>query len=381
MRPSLWIFYTCILLLPDLYIWYCFLRKKKIGYVLLFFLPLFFALGVGVMMFFGHTSPFFCRIQFYIILLLSLPKAAFTGCSLISQLIGIWSKKGKRIGHFVSIGVAAVVMLLLIYACTFGMHGLVTQKQELVFEDLPASFDGYKIVQISDLHIGSYGRNSSFVQKVVDSVNSLKPDLIVFTGDLVNFKTEELETYVGVLSSLHAKDGVLSILGNHDYGTYAYYHDSVPSARECQRLMEMERKLGWNLLVDDCVIIRRGNDSIAVVGVGDIGKPPFKPLGDLKKATASLNPKTFTVLLSHDPSHWRMEVLPQTDIPLTLSGHTHAMQFRIGNFSPVKLMYDEWGGLYEENGQKLYVSTGLGGALPFRLGATPEINVLILKRK
>lgn len=170
-------------------------------------------------------------------------------------------------------------------------------------------------------------------------------------------------------------------MGNHDYGTYAYYHDSIHSAEECQRLIKIESDLGWNLLIDSNVIIQHGKDHIAVVGVGDIGKPPFKPLGDLKKATASLDSSTFCILLSHDPSHWRMEVLPQTDIPLTLSGHTHAMQFRIGDFSPVKWMYDEWGGLYEENGQKLFVSTGIGGAMPFRLGATPEINLLILKKK
>lgn len=381
MRASLLIIFASILLLPDLYIWLCFLRKKKAWQVLLFFLPLFFVIGVGVMMFLGHTSPIFSRILFYILLCLSLPKAIFMVGSILSQIIGKWSKKGKKVGHGISIGLAVIVMLLAVYGCSWGMKQLKTKEQELVFEDLPARFDGYRIVQISDLHVGSYGKSGSFVQKVVDSVNRLNPDLIVFTGDLVNIKSEEVEPYMEVLSTLHAKDGVLSILGNHDYGTYAYYKDSVRSAEECQRLMELERKLGWTLLVDSSVLIHRGKDCIAVVGVGDIGKPPFKPLGDLKKATASLDSSTFKVLLSHDPSHWRMEVLPQTDIPLTLSGHTHAMQFRVGDFSPVKWMYDEWGGLYEENGQKLYVSTGLGGALPFRLGATPEINVLILKRK
>jgi len=381
MRASLVIIFASLLLLPDFYIWFFFLRKKKIGWTLLFFLPLLYVMLVGILMFLGKNTPILSRLFFYILLCLSLPKAAFAVCDGISQIVGHWSKKGREIGLYISLGLAAIVMLTAIYACSFGMTKLEVKKQELTFNTLPPAFDGYRIVQISDFHIGSYNAGSNFVKRVVDSVNALNPDLIVFTGDLVNLRASEVTPFTDILSSLHAKDGVLSILGNHDYGTYAYYHDSIHSAEECQRLIDIERSLGWNLLIDSNVIIRRGNDSIAIVGVGDIGKPPFKPLGDLKKATASLNPKTFCILLSHDPSHWRMEVLPQTNIPLTLSGHTHAMQFRIGNFSPVKWMYDEWGGLYEEDGQKLFVSTGLGGAMPFRLGATPEINLLILKKK
>ncbi|MBR3578529.1 MAG: metallophosphoesterase [Bacteroidales bacterium] len=381
MRLSLIIIFASLLLIPDLYIWYFFLRKKKIGWVLLFFLPLIYTLLVGVLMFLGKNTPLLSRILFYIMLCLSLPKAIFTVGDIISQVIGHWSKKGRKIGLGISVALALVVFSAAVYSCTAGVKKLEVKEQELAFENLPSGFDGYRIVQISDLHIGSYNAGSDYVQRVVDSANALKPDLIVFTGDLVNIKSEEVQPFVEVLSSLKAKDGVISILGNHDYGTYAYYHDSIRSAEECQRLIKIERGLGWNLLIDSNVIIQHGKDYIAVVGVGDIGKPPFKPLGDLKKATASLDSSTFCILLSHDPSHWRMEVLPQTDIPLTLSGHTHAMQFRIGDFSPVKWMYDEWGGLYEENGQKLFVSTGIGGAMPFRLGATPEINLLILKKK
>lgn len=381
MRLSLIIIFASLLLIPDLYIWYFFLRKKKIGWVLLFFLPLIYTLLVGVLMFLGKNTPLLSRILFYIMLCLSLPKAIFTVGDIISQVVGHWSKKGRKIGLGISVALALVVFSAAVYSCTAGVKKLEVKEQELAFENLPSGFDGYRIVQISDLHIGSYNVGSDYVQRVVDSVNALHPDLIVFTGDLVNIRAEEVEPFADALSSLHAKDGVISILGNHDYGTYAYYHDSIRSAEECQRLIKIERDLGWNLLIDSNVIIQHGKDHIAVVGVGDIGKPPFKPLGDLKKATASLDSSTFCILLSHDPSHWRMEVLPQTHIPLTLSGHTHAMQFRIGDFSPVKWMYDEWGGLYEENGQKLFVSTGIGGAMPFRLGATPEINLLILKKK
>ena len=349
--------------------------------MLLFFLPLIYTLMVAALMFLGKNTPLLSRILFYVLLCLSLPKATFTVGDILSQVVGHWSKKGRKIGMGISIVLAVVVFSAAVYSCTAGVKKLEVKEQELAFENLPADFDGYRIVQISDLHIGSYNAGSDYVQRVVDSANALMPDLIVFTGDLVNIKSEEVQPFVEVLSSLKAKDGVLSILGNHDYGTYAYYHDSIRSAEECQRLIKIERGLGWNLLIDSNVIIQHGKDHIAVVGVGDIGKPPFKPLGDLKKATASLDSSTFCILLSHDPSHWRMEVLPQTNIPLTLSGHTHAMQFRIGDFSPVKWMYDEWGGLYEENGQKLFVSTGIGGAMPFRLGAIPEINLLILKKK
>ena len=254
MRLSLIIIFASLLLIPDLYIWYFFLRKKKIGWVLLFFLPLIYTLMVGVLMFLGKNTPLLSRILFYVLLCLSLPKATFTVGDIISQVIGHWSKKGRKIGMGISVALALVVFSAAVYSCTAGVKKLEVKEQELAFENLPAGFDGYRVVQISDLHIGSYNAGSDYVQRVVDSANALHPDLIVFTGDLVNIKSEEVQPFVEVLSSLKAKDGVLSILGNHDYGTYAYYHDSIRSAEECQRLIKIERDLGWNLLIDSNVI-------------------------------------------------------------------------------------------------------------------------------
>ncbi|MCQ2262677.1 MAG: metallophosphoesterase [Bacteroidales bacterium] len=380
MRPSLWLTFACILALPDLYIWFVYLRKKKLWKNILFFLPLIFVIIVAVLRPFGIVSAVLTKILFCLLLLLSLPKIAFAIGSFISIIIGIWSKNGRRVGECISLGLAGVVFLLMLYACTFGRMRMVEKEQQLTFSELPDAFDGYRIVQISDLHVGSYRDNSHFVKDLVQKINALHPDVIVFTGDLVNMKADEVEPFSDILSQLHAKDGVYSVLGNHDYGTYAHYKDPAGSARETAQLIANEKSLGWQLLIDEHRFVHRDSDSIAIIGVGDIGKPPLPPRGNLKKAINGLDDNTFEVLLSHDPSHWRMEVLQKTGIELMLSGHTHAMQFKVGNFSPVKWMYDEWGGLYEENGQKLFVSLGLGGSMPFRLGATPEINVLILKK-
>ena len=281
----------------------------------------------------------------------------------------------------VSLACTLVVFVVMIYGCTSGLKKLVVHEHTLTFSNLPQEFDGYRIVQISDLHVGTYGKDTSFVSRVVGEVMAQKPDLIVYTGDLVNSNANEVEPFISLLSSLSSPDGVLSIFGNHDYCYYNHHHQMEAIRREQEALKANERKLGWQLLLNEHRVIERDSSQIAIVGVENVGKPPFPHYGDITKAMNGLKDSTFVILLSHDPSHWRMEVLPDTDIPLTLSGHTHAMQFRIGRLTPVVMRYPEWGGLYEENGQQLFVSTGIGGGIPFRFGAWPEICVLTLKCK
>ncbi len=268
--------------------------------------------------------------------------------------------------------------LLMAYGFFFGWRHLIVRRATCTSPLLPKAFDGYKVLQLSDIHIGTYLRNRKFIDKLVRMVNEQHANLIVFTGDLVNVSADEVIPFQHALSQIKAPDGVYSIMGNHDYCEYV----PDPTKRTIEKnqtvLKYLEGKIGWKLLLNEHVLIRRGNSEIALIGVENISRPPFPDYGDLKKAMAGLPRGMFKILLSHDPSHWRRGVLRQTDIALTLSGHTHAGQMRVGRFSPSKAAYQEWGGKYVEGGSMLYVSTGIGGTVPFRLGAWPEINVITL---
>lgn len=215
---------------------------------------------------------------------------------------------------------------------------------------------------------------------MVDLVNAQKPDLIVFTGDLVNNRAAELDGFEEILSQLHATDGVYSILGNHDYGPYYRWKSKREQVNNLNDLKKRQADMGWILLNNEHTLLHRGNDSIALIGVENEGEPPFSQHGDLPKAQAGTN-GLFKLLLSHNPTHWRREVLPQSDIDLMLAGHTHAMQLAIGHHSPASWIYPEWGGMYMEDNRGLYVNVGMGFVgLPFRFGAWPEITVITLDK-
>ena len=245
---------------------------------------------------------------------------------------------------------------------------------------LPEAFDGYRIVQISDIHSGSYKHSPGIIEKMVKLTNEQQGDVIFFTGDLVNQRSIEVDQFVDVLSQLHAPDGVYSILGNHDYGRYYRWAQPEDEVTNEEHLFDQEFNIGWKFLKNQHDIIHRGNDSIAVIGVENSGNPPFPQYADLPKASEGTE-GMFRILLSHDPTHWRREVLPKTDIDLMLAGHTHAAQFSLFGWSPAAWIYDEWGGMYQEGAQGLYVNVGIGFVgLPFRFGAWPEITVITLHR-
>ncbi|MCH3970316.1 MAG: metallophosphoesterase [Prevotella sp.] len=302
---------------------------------------------------------------------------------------------------------AGCIFLIAVYGLLIGWRHIKVRRVSCVSPLLPQAFEGYRILQLSDIHIGTFLKNRSFITKVVDMVQKQKVDLIVFTGDLVNVSAEEIIPFTTVLDRLHAPDGVLSVLGNHDYCEYGK-DTSEENIRKNQKVLHyLEEKMGWKLLLNDHVLIHRPvkvarhsqeeaagrvrgescpdapadeDSTIAVIGVENISRPPFQSYGDLDHAMKGLPEGMFKILLSHDPHHWRMGVLHHTDIALTLSGHTHAGQLRIGHFSPVKWFYHEWGGKYTEDGSMLYVSTGIGGTMPFRLGDPPEIPIIELHR-
>lgn len=272
------------------------------------------------------------------------------------------------------------------------------EEVDIYSNKLPSTFENYRIAQISDLHVGTWGQNTEFIKSLVDSVNSLHPDLIVFTGDIVNRETKEIYPFIEVLSRLSAKDGVYSILGNHDYGDYMNWPDSSFREENNKLLASIEKGMGWHLMNNEKVFLKNGNDSIMLIGVENWGDPPFPQYGDLELALSSnpdslyhQNDNNFKILLSHNPEHWNREVSKNTNIDLTLSGHTHAMQamLKIGNWkwSPSKYRYEKWGGLYGSLNEKdlptqLYVNIGAGEVgMPARLlSAYPEITLFTLKR-
>lgn len=276
---------------------------------------------------------------------------------------------------------AAVIILLTAYGWTFGSQQLTVRPVTIVCSDLPQSFDGYRIVQFSDAHVGMMtGWRKAMLQRAVDSIMNQRADMIVFTGDLQNIEPHELPEHLAQLSRLKAPDGVYSVLGNHDYAVYQKA-DSATKAANCRLTCEYERRAGWQLLLNEHRTIRRGSDSLIVAGMENWGVSKRMPhRGDVGKTLAGLQRSAFVVMLEHDPSAWRARILPESWAQLTLSGHTHGGQLRLFGWSPVSFTYDEWGGLYHEGRRHLFVSTGLGGLIPFRLGISGEIVVITLKK-
>ena len=264
-----------------------------------------------------------------------------------------------------------------------GRHHPFRYKKEVEYRsaNIPEGFDGYRIVQISDIHIGSWQGNPEPIKQLVDLVNGQKPDLIVFTGDLVNQQSHELDGFQEILSQLYAPDGVYSILGNHDYGSYYHWQSPKAEIANLDYLIRQQKAMGWKLLNNEHDILHHKGDSIALIGVENDGEPPFSQFADLPQAMQGTE-GMFQILLSHNPTHWRREVLPQSDISLMLAGHTHAMQGILFGHSLAELIYPEWRGMYYEGKRALYVNIGIGYVgLPFRFGAWPEITVLKLVRE
>ena len=379
---------TC--LLPDIYIYYWHLRKPTIPRwaKVTFWGPtallLFFAVWLTYTESLTPENMDAIVLYFSAYMLLALPKTTYTLVSLIGKLIGLIFPPYRKVNTPISFTAGFAVFCMMICGLSFGPTHLKIQKSEFQSEALPKEFDGYKIVQISDLHLTSMKTHPEFINELVRTINAQHADAICFTGDLVSTDVTELYPFVDELSRLKAKDGVFSILGNHDYMTYAKYMTPLEKSKKFHEMLDLQRKMGWNLLQNEHKVIHRGQDSIVILGVENDGKPPFPERGDLRKALEGVNQSgpLFKLLLSHDPSHWKRKVLPTTDIQLTLSGHTHGMQFMIGNWSPAQYLYPEWKGMYLEKSRGLHVSLGIGGALiPFRFGAWPEINVITLHCK
>lgn len=261
-------------------------------------------------------------------------------------------------------------------------HDYRVRRQKLYLPNLPKAFDGFTIAQISDVHSGSF-YNETAVRGGLEMLLAERPDSIFFTGDLVNNKANEMRQYQDMFSKLKADFGVYSVLGNHDYGDYYFGPEDTPEKRKnLKDLIETQKVMGWDLLQDEHRIIRVDNEELCIAGVQNWGSGRFPKKGDLEKALKGTEEQQVKLLLSHDPSHWRAQVL-DTDVDVMFAGHTHGMQFGVRgkNFqwSPSKYIYKEWAGLYEEQDQKLYVNVGYGFlGYPGRVGILPEITIFEL---
>ena len=272
--------------------------------------------------------------------------------------------------------------LALLYGAFIERNTLQTREVEIASNNTPQSFDGYRIIHISDIHHRSFQGREKTLEKFVDKINAQEADAILFTGDLVTQKTSELTAMEGILKKMRAKDGVFSILGNHDYSFYNRWKTEEERIKDAEALIDRQKAMQWDILLNECRNIARGKDSISIIGVENTStNRKFRSFGNLQQALQDATGK-FKILMSHDPSHWRSEVIDKTDIDLTLSGHTHSMQFTIFGWSIISYVYKEFNGLYREKNQYLYVNIGLGETMfPFRIGAAPEMTVITLKKR
>lgn len=364
------IFYIVVMsvlaFLPDFWLWHIGVSEWPLLLAILWWGPslLLVLAEVGLQMGFFHKLS--VRVLFTTILFSAFPKVVF----ILFDAFLPW---------FFALIPALGVMGWFAFGFIEGWKRLELKHITFTSPDLPPYFDGYRLVQITDFHLGSFPPGNDFVQKVVDATNNEEPDMILFTGDLVNNQASEVEPYLDTLGQLHASDGIYSIWGNHDYCEYGNNHSIGALKRNRRMLYGYQESLGWHQLMNEHHVVSHGMASIAVIGVENPGQPPFTNRSNLKKAMKGLKPDMFKILLSHDPHHWRREVVGKK-IQLTLAGHTHAGQLKIGKWTPARMAFKEWGGAYRIGEQMLYVSSGIGGSFPFRLGAWPELTVITLKR-
>jgi hypothetical protein len=285
----------------------------------------------------------------------------------------------------IALGLAAIPFVSFIYGIVQGKYNYKVLKYQLTFKDLPAAFDGFTITQISDIHSGSF-TNKEKIKYGVDLINQQKSDIMLFTGDIVNNKADEMDNWMDVFDKLEAKEGKYSILGNHDYGDYMDWDHPQDKKDNFQKVKDIHQKIGFDLLLDEHRYLEKDGQKIALLGVENWGKG-FNQAGDLQRAAAGVDQEDFKILMSHDPSHWEEKVKKDSfNYQLTLSGHTHGLQMGIEipgwfKWSPSKYVYKQWAGLYEEAGRFINVNRGFGyHAFPGRVGIWPEITVIELKK-
>jgi len=385
--------FLLLILLPDLYLDYRYWRHQM-GVLkrLLHWLP-----GIGMTAYtlmltyeknFIPDPPIIIYAYLLLLGLLVIPKDVYmlcslagTGCSRLMRAVRHTDGPARNYGNLIGWLCAPLLWYILLYGAFTGFEKLEVNRQTYTSQALPKAFDGYKIVLFSDAHVGSYaGSRQWILKKAIDSINAQKPDMIVFTGDLQNVHPQELYEHMDILGSLRAKDGVFSVLGNHDYAQYLDI-DEAEKVANCRETASLERQMGWTLLQNDHRQIERNGSHIVIAGMENDGDGKHFPQnGHLKKTLEGVTAGDFVIMLEHDPGSWRRKILPDGRTNLTLSGHTHNMQFALFGWSPISTTGREVNGWYEQDGRQLFVTAGVGGLIPFRFGATGEIVVITLRQ-
>ena len=386
MIARIFVYLLLFITLPDLYLDRRFLRKLtryRWWQRVLWWLPgafmFAFTIAMATSRNFAPDNQWLLHLYLLLLGVLVWPKFVFTFCSLFGLAYCRFRHKRYNWGNLAGMVLASAAIAAVVYGGTFGFRKLDVRRETFVSADLLKAFDGYKIVHFTDAHVGTYGRRyADVLERAVDSINAQGADMVVFTGDLQNMEPKELYPVLNTLGGIRAKDGVYSVLGNHDYSGYIKASNAVKAANE-REMVSLQRQMGWDLLLNEHRVIRREGDSIIVAGMENDGRPPHPHKGDIGKTMAGVGKGAFTLMLEHDPSAWRSTILPGSNAQLTLSGHTHAGQMKVLGWSPAAVSYTEWDGMYYDGDRAINVSAGVGGFIPFRLGADNEIVVITLR--
>ena len=378
--------YLFLILIPDLYLdWRYWRHKYQVGGRLMRWLPSIvltaYTIALALMKKFIPDNPGILYIYLVLLVLFAVTKAVFMLCSITGLGFCRLFKTKKNFGNLVGLLCVPVIWYILFYGIFIGFNKLEVNRHTYTSPALPEAFDGYKIVLFSDAHVGSYTeRNEEVLKRAIDSINAQQPDLIVFVGDLQNTQPQDIYRHIDVLGSLKAKDGIYSILGNHDYGDYIC-GNTARKVANCRETISLERQFGWTVLQNEHRNISHDKSSIVIAGMENDGDGiKFPQKGDVIKTLKDVKEGTFILMLEHDPSAWRRKIIPDGRAQLTLSGHTHKMQFSIFGWCPMTIYQKEVNGWYQEGEQSLFVTAGLGGLIPFRFGSTGEIVVLTLRK-
>lgn len=383
------IYLILIIVLSDLYIDMHYFRKRyPIAWWkrLLWWLP-----SIGMVIYtcamasirdFAPNNLTWLNTYIFLLGLLVGPKAIFALTSFLGSIIRRYIiRTNRNWGHYIGILLGCFAVGTFIYGLTYGVSNIQVKHVDLYFKDLPKSFDGYRIVHVSDLHLGTFnGWRSKILKAEMDSIEKQKANLICFTGDLQNIRPKEVEKMASVIRQ--PMKGTISVLGNHDYTEYIKGDAKEKAAEEVRLINAEEKILKWTLLRNqNTEITSPAKESIYVCGTENDGRPPFPNYSNYRKAMQGIGPNSFVIMLQHDPSAWKRSILPKTTAQLTLSGHTHGGQMQIFGWRPTSIRQQEDYGLYEQNGRYLYITAGLGGLVPFRLNMPNEIAVITLHVK
>lgn len=367
--------------------------KKMRWYLNILFLLI--SIAATGMLFYAFSNPEIIRQSrnytfFYIVVIVSilnlLPKSFFALMTILSYLFRWFvGHRWQIIALTGSFLIGLGIFLVISYGIFIGRYQVIVETQSLYFDNLPAQLDGFKIVQISDIHLGSFGKDPQLVKETVKIIEELQPDLLLFTGDIVNNFSEEMNGFESYLVQLSAKYGKYAIQGNHDYGDYYEWPDSISKRKNLDQIRSGLTDTGFKLLQNQWERIFVKDTSFSLIGVENWGHRPFPQYADLVVAMKGIPVNSFKILMTHDPAHWDAIVVPQTEIPLTLSGHTHGGQFSLNiagiEFSPIYFIQKHWGGLYKADNKYLYVNRGLGTiGFSGRIEMNPEITLLTLFR-